>query len=69
MIEELDVVALLVDRPEAGLEKGLMGTVVCVHGKHEAFEVEFVDDEGLTFSLETFKPDELLKLHRRAKAA
>jgi hypothetical protein len=69
MIEELDVVALLVDRPEAGLEKGLMGTVVGVHGKHEAFEVEFVDDEGQTFGLETFKPDELLKLHRRANAA
>ncbi len=69
MIEELDTVALLVDRAEAGLEKGLMGAVVSVHGDHEAFEVEFVDDEGHTFGLETFKPDELLKLHRRAKAA
>ena len=69
MIEELDTVALLVDRPEAGLEKGLMGAVVGVHGRHEAFEVEFVDDEGHTFGIETFKPDELLKLHRRAKAA
>ena len=69
MIEDLDVVALLVDRLEAGLEKGLMGTVVAVYGTHEAFEVEFVDDEGHTFGLETFKPDELLKLHRRAKAA
>ena len=69
MLEELDVVALLVDRLDAGLEKGLMGTVVSVHGKQEAFEVEFVDDEGFTFGLETFRPDELLKLHRRAKAA
>ena len=69
MIEELDTVALLVDKPEAGLEKGLMGAVVCVHGEHEAFEVEFGDDDGYTFGLETFKPDELLKLHRRAKAA
>lgn len=69
MIEELDEVALLVDRAEAGLTKGLMGTVVCVYGDHEAFEVEFVDDEGQTFGLETFKSDELLKLHRGAKAA
>ena len=69
MIEELDTVALLVDKPEANLEKGLMGTVVDVLGQHEAFQVEFVDDEGYTFGLETFKPDELLKLHRRPKAA
>lgn len=69
MIQELDEVALLVDRPEVGLTKGLIGAVVGVYGDHEAFEVEFVDDDGGTFGLETFKPDELLKLHRGAKAA
>jgi Domain of unknown function (DUF4926) len=69
MIEELDTVALLIDRPEAGLEKGLIGAVVAVLGQHEAYQVEFVDDEGYTFGLETFAPHELLKLHRRAKAA
>ncbi|MBO9711239.1 MAG: DUF4926 domain-containing protein, partial [Caulobacter sp.] len=53
MIEELDTVALLIGRPEAGLEKGLMGTVVDVLGQHEAFQVEFVDDDGYTFGLET----------------
>jgi hypothetical protein len=69
MIDELDIVALLVDRPDLDLTKGQMGTVVCVYGKHEAFEVEFVDDDGFTYGLETFQPEELLKLHRRAKAA
>jgi len=69
MLDELDVVALLVDRPDLGLGKGQTGTVVCVYGEHEAFEVEFVDNDGLTYGLETFRPDELLKLHFGAKAA
>lgn len=69
LLDELDVVALLVDRPELGLEKGQTGTIVCVYGKHEAFEVEFVDDDGLTYGLETFRPEELLKLHFTTKAA
>ena len=46
MLDELDVVALLIDRPDLGLSKGQTGTIVCVYGKHEAFEVEFVDDDG-----------------------
>ncbi|SFI91376.1 DUF4926 domain-containing protein [Caulobacter sp. UNC279MFTsu5.1] len=63
MLDELDVVALLVDRPDLGLSKGQTGTIVCVYGKREAFEVEFVDDDGFTYGLETFRPEELLKLH------
>ena len=41
-IEDLDVVALLRDRPEEGLERGQSGTVVLTHGAGEAFEVEFI---------------------------
>ncbi|MFT4253075.1 MAG: DUF4926 domain-containing protein [Caulobacter sp.] len=69
MINELDTVALLIDRPDLKLRKGEMGTVVDVLGKGEAFQVEFVDDEGYTYGFETFAPGELLKLHHRAKAA
>lgn len=63
MLDELDVVALLVDRPELDLSKGQTGTIVCVYGEHEAFEVEFVDDDGVTYGLATFRPEDLLKLH------
>ncbi|HRD47388.1 MAG TPA: DUF4926 domain-containing protein [Caulobacter sp.] len=69
MIEELDVVALLVERPDLKLSKGSVGTVVAVFGDHEAFEVEFVDPEGQTYGLETFPLSELLKLHHRVEAA
>lgn len=69
MIDELDVVALLIDRPDLKLAKGSVGTVVAVYGEAEAFEVEFVDPDGATYDLETFRPDELLKLHHRAEAA
>ena len=41
-IEDLDVVALLRDLPDEGLEKGQSGTVVLTHGAGEAFEVEFI---------------------------
>jgi hypothetical protein len=69
MINELDTVALLVDRPDLNLRKGEMGTVVDVLGDREAFQVEFVDDEGFTYGLATFAAADLLKLHHRAKAA
>ena len=69
MLDELDVVALLVERPDLNLHKGSVGTVVMRHGDGEAVEVEFVDVEGYTYGLAAFRPDELLKLHHRAEAA
>lgn len=69
MINELDTVALLVDRPDLNLRKGEMGAVVAVLGEREAFEVEFVDDEGFTYGQAAFPAADLLKLHHRAKAA
>jgi len=69
MIEELDVVALLIDRADLGLRKGQVGTVVCRYGEGQAFEVEFVDDDGETYALETFAPEQLLKLYHDVKAA
>lgn len=44
----LDVVALLSDRPEQGLMRGQVGTVVeLLDG---AYEVEFSDDHGRTYA-------------------
>ncbi len=52
-IEELELAALRVDLPEHGLVMGDVGTVVFVHGDHEAYEVEFVATDGTTVALET----------------
>jgi hypothetical protein len=63
-IEDLDVVALLRDLPEEGLEKGQSGTVVLTHGAGEAFEVEFILHPGRPGSsaVVTVVAKDLLKL-------
>ena len=60
-IHELDVVALTADLPGNGLARGQVGTVVHQHSA-EAFEVEFVDQEGRTYALLTLRYDQLLRL-------
>lgn len=69
-IKENDVVALLVDQPDAGLRRGDIGTVIHVfeatadhpHG----FVVEFVDESG-TVQAETdiVDPSMIVKLRYR----
>ena len=49
-IEENDLVALLVDQPEAGLRRGDVGTVIQVFDKTPShpsgFIIEFLDEAG-----------------------
>lgn len=40
--KELDVVTLVADMPEIGVVAGEPGTVLMVHEKPEAYDVEFV---------------------------
>jgi Domain of unknown function (DUF4926) len=54
-INELDAVALTRDLPQQGLKRGDVGTAVLVHGKGEAFEVEFVGYDGHTVALLTLE--------------
>lgn len=54
-IKELDPVALTRDVSEHGLKRGDVGTAVLVHGKGEAFEVEFVGYDGHTVALLTLE--------------
>jgi hypothetical protein len=54
-IQELDAVALTCDLPDHGLMRGDVGTAVLVHGKGDAFEVEFVDYDGQTIALLTLE--------------
>ncbi len=69
VISNLDVVALLTDIPEQGLVRGQVGTVV-ERLTDNAFEVEFIDDEGQTYAELALTSDQLLVLHhRRVRAA
>jgi hypothetical protein len=64
LIEDLDVVSLLRDLPDEGLERGQSGTVVLTHGHREAFEVEFVlrpDSVGGSV-VATVRAEDLVKL-------
>ena len=64
----LDVVALLADRPAAGLARGQVGTVV--EGLDAATAlVEFSDDDGRAYAIEPFPRAELLVLHYVPEAA
>jgi hypothetical protein len=63
--ELLDVVILLFDLDEFRLRRGIAGTVVEVYGDFEAYEVEFMDDDGDTVALLTLPPNAV----RRATGA
>ena len=69
-IHENDVVALLVDQPDAGLRRGDMGTVIQVFeptADHPGgFIVEFIDESGATQAeLDVVDPSMIVKLRFR----
>lgn len=59
--EELEMVYLLVSRPELGLERGQHGTIVHAVAKPApAYLIEFIDAEtGYTRAEEFFTPDQI----------
>ena len=59
MIQELDLVALSVDRPALGLRQGDVGTVVHIYGSGDQYEVEFINANGDTVAVETLNADEV----------
>jgi hypothetical protein len=61
-IELLDLVAVTADLPEAGLQRGQVGTVVEMLAP-DVFEVEFSDNEGRTYAQAALRADELMVLH------
>ena len=68
-VKLLDVVALLVDKPEEGLVLGQVGTVDEVLAP-DVYEVEFLDSKGETIALTELKRSEVLVLkHEPAVAA
>jgi len=67
-VKQLDVVALLEDKPSEGLVSGQVGTVVEVLAP-DVFEVEFLDSNGKTIALGEFRRGELLLLRHEAMLA
>ncbi len=61
-----DVVALTTNQPTFGLSVGDLGTIVAVFSKpREAYEVEFVNDDGSTKALLTLLPDDIVKATKK----
>jgi hypothetical protein len=64
----LDVVALLVDKPEERLVAGQVGTVVELLSP-DVYEVEFLDSKGRTIAVTELKRAELLLLQHEPMMA
>ncbi|GAB3504284.1 hypothetical protein GCM10027341_34360 [Spirosoma knui] len=63
-MNERDLVALLIDLPEAGLFRGNVGTVALIHGNQKGFEVEFVNAGGRTIAVETLSLNQIRKIEQ-----
>jgi hypothetical protein len=62
MFEEYDVVRLVADLASKGLKAGTRGAVVMIYpGDPPEYEVEFVDENGITLATETVKMEQIEK--------
>ncbi len=69
-LQELDIVALTEDRQTTHFEtgepitlyKGQVGTIVMEYDNN-VFEVDFSDNDGTTYAMETIPGDRLIRLH------
>ena len=59
MFAEHDRIVLLKDVPQEGLKSGDVGTIVHVHDREEAFEVEFFTLAGATAAIATVLPSQV----------
>ena len=63
-IKLFDVIALSVNLPEYKLQRGEIGTIVECHSDN-AFEVEFVAQDGYTYALVTLHSDQFITLKQK----
>ena len=73
-INNLEMVALLADKPEHGLQRGDVGTVVEVFEANQhhppGFIVEFVSEDGKTYAeVDITDPNEIVSLRFAQRAA
>lgn len=64
MVKEHERVILTEDIPAEGLQSGDVGTVIHVHARGKAFEVEFVSLTGETAAVATVAAPQLRAAHR-----
>jgi hypothetical protein len=65
MIKEHDRVVLKKEVPAQGLKAGDVGTVIHVHKKDKAFEVEFVALDGEALAIATLDGSEIRPVQRK----
>ncbi|ODS31959.1 MAG: hypothetical protein SCARUB_02932 [Candidatus Scalindua rubra] len=65
MIKEHDRIVLSKDLPAEGLLAGDVGTVVHIHNKGKAFEVEFMTLEGETVTVVTLPSSQIRAVGKR----
>lgn len=65
MINEHDRVVLTQDLPDEGLKAGDIGTVVHIHEKGAAYEVEFMTLAGETICVTTLLANQVRPIARR----
>jgi hypothetical protein len=63
-IKLLNVVALTANAPEHNLRRGEIGTVVEFY-RDDAYEVEFVAQDGYTYALVTLRGNQLIPLREK----
>jgi hypothetical protein len=65
MIKVHDHVVLRKSIPRQGLKTGDVGTVILVHRKGEAFEVEFLTLHGQTVAIATLEASQVRPVQKR----
>ena len=65
MIKEHDRVVLREEIPDQGLKTDDVGTVIHVHNKGEAFEVEFIALDGETLAIATLDASQVRPVQRK----
>lgn len=65
MIKEHECIVLTVDLPAERLAAGDIGTVVHVHNRGEAYEVEFITLDGQTVAVSTLLANQVRPFARR----
>ncbi len=63
MWKEHDVVTVTVDVPAEGLSAGDVGAIVHCYPDQNAYEVDFLDDQGRSKGVATLSGSQLLRLN------
>ena len=63
MLKEHDIITVTVDVPAEGLSAGDVGAIVHCYPARDAYEVEFLDDQGRPKGVMTVSGSHLLRLN------